>query len=154
MVKFFAPWCGHCKTLSPIYQKLSTGFPQSKVLIAEVNTDEQKDLAKRFGIRGLPTIYWFEAGSTENPEKYNGGRDVASLSQFINSKTGLQGTAKEADGADVVSLNSSNFDRVVSNPSKNVLVKFFAPCTEFHFILHDINGFNRVWTLYQVKANL
>jgi protein disulfide-isomerase A6 len=130
MVKFFAPWCGHCKTLSPIYQKLASGFPQSKVLIAEVNTDEQKDLAKRFGIRGLPTIYWFEAGSTENPEKYSGGRDVSSLSQFINSKTGLQGTAKEADGADVVSLNSSNFDRVVSNPSKNVLVKFFAPCTK------------------------
>lgn len=135
MVKFFAPWCGHCKTLAPIYNNLAKGFPQSKVVIAEVNTDEQRDLAKRFGIKGLPTLFWFEkGGDLSAPEKYSGGRDLASLSKFISGKTGLKGTAREA-GSYVVDLNSRNYNSYVNDPTKNVLVDFYAPCIASFLLL-------------------
>lgn len=128
MVKFYAPWCHYCKVLAPVYKKLATGFPSSKVIIAEVDTDEQKQLAKDFGIEGLPTLLWFEAGSEgKNPVKYSGGRDIDSLAKFISAKTGIRATIKVADAVASTQLNSNNFYTVVNDKNKNVLVKFFSP---------------------------
>lgn len=126
MVKFSAPWCGHCKTLKPIYEKLSRSFSPSKVVIAEVDTDQQKSLAKRFDIKGLPTILWFDRQSS-SPQKYGSGRDIDSLVRFVKDKTGL--SPKGTDAKYTVDLGSADFDRVARDMNKNVLVDFFAPCT-------------------------
>ncbi|CRK28765.1 hypothetical protein BN1723_018361, partial [Verticillium longisporum] len=58
LVEFFAPWCGHCKTLAPVYEELALAFENSKdkVQIAKVDADAQKELGKRFGIQGFPTL--------------------------------------------------------------------------------------------------
>lgn len=127
-VKFFAPRCGHCVALAPTYQNLAKGFPKNKVLIAEVNTDEQRALAKKYGITGIPTLLWFPAhGDINNPEKYSGGRDIGSLSKYVSDKSGVKGQVKGADQTSCYQLSSSNFDQVI-NSGRNVLVKFFAPC--------------------------
>lgn len=129
MIKFFAPWCGHCRTLDPIYKKLVQGFPSSKVVIAEVNCDVEKDLCSRFGIRGLPTLNWYEKNAdVTNPEKYSGGRDLQSLVKFVSSKTGIRGKIADAGGY-VLDLTAVSFDRVTNDATKNVLVDFYAPCT-------------------------
>ena len=114
--------------MAPVYKNLANSFPSSKVVIAEVNTDTHKDLAKRFGIKGLPTLFWFPAnGGTENPEKYSSGRDIDALSTFISSKTGLKGNVKAPD-AFVTDLTANNFYAITGDQSKNVLVDFYAPC--------------------------
>ncbi len=128
MVKFYAPWCGHCKTLAPIYQNLARSFLSNNVLIAEVNTDTSRDLAKRFGIKGLPTIMWFNAGAgTNNPERYGGEREFDSLSDFVTKRTGMRGNAKLAK-SNVVELDSRSYQSYVNDKSKNVLVDYYTTC--------------------------
>ena len=58
---------------------------------------------------------------------YNGGRTAEDIIGFINSKAGTGGKSKKAPSA-VVDLNPSNFDGIVMDTSKDVLVEFYAPC--------------------------
>ena len=50
--------CGHCKSLAPVYEELagSFEFAKDKVTIAKVDADAEKELGKRFGISGFPTL--------------------------------------------------------------------------------------------------
>ena len=129
LVEFFAPWCGHCKNLAPVYEELATSFAShgSKVSIANVDADEHKSLGKRFGVQGFPTLKWFSGKKGDEGTDYNGGRDVESLTKFIQEKTGLKPKgAKKAAVSEVVMLNDKTFKSEVGG-EKDVLVAFTAP---------------------------
>ena len=81
-VKFFAPWCGHCKRLAPAWTQLGDSYTDhEKVVIGEADcTADSKSLCQAQGVRGYPTLKYFINGE-EN--KYTGGRDLASLQQFV-----------------------------------------------------------------------
>jgi putative thioredoxin len=61
MVDFWAAWCAPCQMLMPILAKLAEEY-QGKFLLAKVNTDEQSNLARQYGIRSLPTVMLFKDG--------------------------------------------------------------------------------------------
>ncbi|ANV98079.1 thioredoxin [Helicobacter enhydrae] len=61
LVDFWAPWCGPCRMLSPVIDKLADEY-ESKARICKVNTDEQEELSAQFGIRSIPTILFFKDG--------------------------------------------------------------------------------------------
>ena len=84
LVKFFAPWCGHCKTMAEDYIKLSDAVSDS-VVIAEVDATVESELAKRNGVSGYPTLKWFVHGEEKD---YSGGRDLDSMRDFIDKATG------------------------------------------------------------------
>lgn len=88
MVKFFAPWCGHCKHLAPEYEKAAEQLKGGKVVLAEVDCDAHKDLCSRFEVRGYPTLKWFPKGETK-PQEYSGGRSVADFLSFIKTRAGI-----------------------------------------------------------------
>jgi len=125
LVEFFAPWCGHCKQLAPEYEVLATTFKNAPVKVASVDADKHRELGTRFGVSGFPTIKWFPAGST-TPEDYSGGRTAADMTDFINRKAGTNVKAKAAATA-VTVLTPSNFDSIVLDTKKDVLVEFYAP---------------------------
>jgi len=125
LLNFFAPWCGHCKSLAPEYEVLATAFAKLPVKIASVDADKHKELGSRFGVTGFPTLKYFPANSKE-AEAYNGGRTAKDIMTFINGKAGTNARIKEAPTA-VVVLTDANFDGIVKDASKNVLVEFYAP---------------------------
>ncbi len=95
LVEFYAPWCGHCKSLTPKYDELARIYQsEPDVVVAKVDADQHKTLGSRFEVKGFPTIKFFPKGS-KTPEEYNGAREVADFVTFLNSKAG---TARLAAG--------------------------------------------------------
>jgi len=80
-IKFFAPWCGHCKAMKPAWDKLIAEYEDSKTaLVADVDcTAEGKDLCETHGVQGFPTLKWGDPSALED---YEGGRDLAELKTF------------------------------------------------------------------------
>jgi thioredoxin 1 len=61
MVDFWAPWCGPCRMIAPVVEKLAEEF-EGKATIAKVNTDEEQEVAVKYGIRSIPSILFFKDG--------------------------------------------------------------------------------------------
>jgi putative thioredoxin len=61
LVDFWAEWCGPCRTLAPILEKLADEF-QGRFLVVKVDTDREQEVASQFGIRSLPTVKLFKDG--------------------------------------------------------------------------------------------
>ncbi|KAJ4313681.1 Protein disulfide-isomerase erp38 [Fusarium piperis] len=126
LVEFFAPWCGHCKKLAPVWEELALAYePTAKVQIAKVDADAHRDLGKRFGIQGFPTLKFFD-GKSDKPQDYNSGRDLESLTEFLVEKTGVKPKKKLELPSEVVFLNDGSFAETIGG-DKNVLVAFTAP---------------------------
>jgi protein disulfide-isomerase A6 len=94
LVEFYAPWCGHCKSLAPEYEKVANAFAsEPNVVVAKVDADTHKSLGEKYGVSGFPTIYWFGKQNKEEPVTYSSARDPQSFIDFINEKTGTQRSA-------------------------------------------------------------
>eukprot|EP01133_Synstelium_polycarpum_P012197 gene12197-14274_t len=87
LVEYYAPWCGHCKTLAPIYEELGQHFANApSVVIAKVDATAN-DVPAKLNIQGFPTILLFKAGDKDNHVTYEGHRDLDSLVNFMNTHT-------------------------------------------------------------------
>jgi len=125
-VEFYAPWCGHCKSFAPDYEKVGETFKSvDDVVIAKVDADEHRNLGERFGVSGFPTLKFFPKGSTD-PEDYEQGRTAEEVVTYINEKAGTEQKVLEPPSS-VTVLTSQNFDSIALDKSKDVLVEFYAP---------------------------
>lgn len=126
LVEFYAPWCGHCKKLEPEYTQVGEAFAKEKeVVIAKVDADNHKDLGSRFDIHGFPTIKFFPKGSTEG-KPYESGRTAEDIIAWINREAGTRVVLKKAPSS-VVVLTDENFEKIVMDEKKHILVEFYAP---------------------------
>ncbi len=82
LVDFWAPWCGPCRMMAPVLERTARERATS-LQVGKVNTDEQQELAGRFGIRSIPTLILFREG--RELARQSGAVDGGALSRWLDS---------------------------------------------------------------------
>ncbi|OEH75091.1 protein disulfide isomerase [Cyclospora cayetanensis] len=105
LVKFYAPWCGHCKRMAPEYASAAKILKEkgSKVVLGKVDATAETDLADKNEINEFPTLTLFR---NKKPEQYTGGRSADAIVQWIEMMTGPAVTEIEGDVKDEVTKDS------------------------------------------------
>ncbi|KAG9096733.1 hypothetical protein FS749_007856 [Ceratobasidium sp. UAMH 11750] len=102
-IKFYAPWCGHCKKLAPIWVELAAKA-KGRATIAEVDCDRYGGLCKSQGIDGYPMLFFYHAGQKLD---FRGPRKLEPLEQFV----------KRAVSPGVQQINANEVDEVLKKES-------------------------------------
>jgi len=82
LIEFYAPWCGHCKKLTPIYDELGLKMKDEDVAIVKIDASNN-DVPPTYQVRGFPTLYWAPKDAKSNPIAYEGGRELDDFVKYI-----------------------------------------------------------------------
>ncbi|XP_046905532.1 protein disulfide-isomerase A6 [Hypomesus transpacificus] len=145
LIEFYAPWCGHCQSLTPEWKKTASAL-KGIVKVGAVDADQHKSLGGQYGVRGFPTIKIFGANKNK-PDDYQGGRSsqnivdgaLTALRSLVKDRmSGKSGGSDYSRGSgggnsgggskkDVLELTDDNFEKLVLDSGEVWLVEFFAP---------------------------
>ncbi|XP_037691848.1 protein disulfide-isomerase A4 isoform X2 [Choloepus didactylus] len=97
LIEFYAPWCGHCKQLEPVYAALGKKYKNQKnLVIAKMDATANDVTSDRYKVEGFPTIYFAPSGDKKNPIKFESGdRDLEQLSKFVEEHATKLSRTKE-----------------------------------------------------------
>jgi len=90
IVDFWAPWCGPCKMVAPVLDKLAKEYA-GKLIVVKVNTDENQEWAGKYGVQGIPTLLLVSKGKIAHQQvgalPENMLRDMVSQFMSVVSQT-------------------------------------------------------------------
>jgi putative thioredoxin len=81
LVDFWAPWCGPCRVIGPVLERLAAD-PRARWMLAKINTDEQPQLSMQYGIRGIPAVKLFSNGQVV--DEFVGVRPEAEIRRWLD----------------------------------------------------------------------
>ncbi len=82
LVDYWAEWCGPCKAVAPVLDEVAREY-SDKLKIAKLNVDENQEIPKKYGIRGIPTLMLFKNGNIEATKV--GALSKSQLTAFLDS---------------------------------------------------------------------
>jgi protein disulfide-isomerase A6 len=121
LVEFYAPWCGHCKSLEPHWNKVATEL-KGKIKVAKLDATVHSKVAGKYGVRGYPTIKIFPPTNKDKPEEYEGPRDSAAIVNIALEKLEKYGIIP-----DVEQLTNQNQFTDICQERTGVCVITFLP---------------------------
>uniref|UniRef100_A0A8D3DY99 Protein disulfide-isomerase n=1 Tax=Scophthalmus maximus TaxID=52904 RepID=A0A8D3DY99_SCOMX len=83
LIEFYAPWCGHCKSLEPKYNELGEKLADDPNIVIAKMDATANDVPSPYEVSGFPTIFFSPAGRKMNPKKYEGGREVSDFLSYL-----------------------------------------------------------------------
>ncbi|XP_051896260.1 protein disulfide-isomerase A3 [Pristis pectinata] len=87
LIEFYAPWCGHCKSLEPKYKELAEKVSSdSNIVVAKMDATAN-DVPSPYQVQGFPTIYFAPMGKKKSPKKYEGGREVNDFISYLKKES-------------------------------------------------------------------
>lgn len=97
LIEFYAPWCGHCKKLEPIYTELGKKYRNKKELIVAKMDATANDITNdNYKVEGFPTIYFAPSNKKNKPIKFESGeRDLENLKMFVEEHATTLSRTKE-----------------------------------------------------------
>ncbi|XP_070777789.1 protein disulfide-isomerase A2 [Enoplosus armatus] len=157
LVEFYAPWCGHCRQLEPVYAeaagKLKT--EERAMRLAKVDATQEKELSDEFDVRGFPTLKLFVNGDRKQPINYTGQRSVEGIIQWMKRRTGPGAPALDSADSAAQFIDSHNvavvgfFNDLESEEAK-VFKEVSMDMTDTEFA---VSASPEVFQKYEVKAN-
>lgn len=97
LIEFYAPWCGHCKSLAPKYDELAKKLINEKEITIAKMDATANDVPPQFEVRGFPTIFYVPKNAKNSPRKYEGGREVDDFIKYLakESTNPLEGYSRD-----------------------------------------------------------
>jgi len=93
LVQFWAPWCGPCKQLGPVLEKV-VGASGGKVRMVRINIDDNAQIAKQMRVQSVPTVYGFVDGKPV--DGFAGAQPESTVRQFVEKLAGMGGAGADA----------------------------------------------------------
>ena len=95
IVQFWAPWCGPCKQLGPVLEKV-VAAANGKVKMVRVNIDDNQQIAQQLRVQSVPTVYAFVDG--QPVDGFSGAQPESALTQFVEKLSSMGGAGADIAG--------------------------------------------------------
>ena len=89
LVDFWAEWCGPCKALGPVLEKVAADYASRGVVLVKIDVDEQKLIAAQFRVQSIPTVYAFFQG--QPVDAFQGAVPQSQVKQFVEKLAAMGG---------------------------------------------------------------